>query len=60
MRFGLTRNIETYNPLKVATHEYAAIWRDLRAASTWRARAGYVFGRPGWTPPGVEGEGTRG
>jgi sterol desaturase/sphingolipid hydroxylase (fatty acid hydroxylase superfamily) len=50
VRFGLTANIETYNPLKVATHEYAAIWRDLRAASTWRARAGYVFGRPGWTP----------
>jgi sterol desaturase/sphingolipid hydroxylase (fatty acid hydroxylase superfamily) len=50
VRYGLTTNIETYNPLKVATHEYAAIWRDLRTAKTWRHRAGYLFGRPGWQP----------
>jgi sterol desaturase/sphingolipid hydroxylase (fatty acid hydroxylase superfamily) len=48
--YGLTTNLSTYNPLKVATHEYAAIWRDLRSATTWRARLGYVFGRPGWQP----------
>ncbi|MEU4620157.1 sterol desaturase family protein [Actinoplanes sp. NPDC023801] len=50
VRYGLTTNIQTYNPLKVATHEYAAIWRDLRGAKTWRHRAGYLFGRPGWQP----------
>ncbi|WP_328478239.1 sterol desaturase family protein [Actinoplanes sp. NBC_00393] len=50
VRYGLTTNIETYNPLKVATHEYAAIWRDLRSTSNWRHRAGYLFGRPGWQP----------
>ena len=48
--YGLTTNIETYNPLRVATHEYAAIWRDLRGATCWRHRAGYLFGRPGWQP----------
>jgi sterol desaturase/sphingolipid hydroxylase (fatty acid hydroxylase superfamily) len=48
--YGLTRNIQTFNPLKVATHEYAAIWRDVRAARRWRHRAGYLFGRPGWQP----------
>ncbi|WP_433790882.1 sterol desaturase family protein [Actinoplanes sp. CA-252034] len=48
--YGLTSNIQTYNPLKVATHEYVAIWRDLRGATTWRDRAGYLFGRPGWRP----------
>ncbi|MEV4707594.1 sterol desaturase family protein [Actinoplanes sp. NPDC049316] len=50
VKYGLTSNIETYNPLRVATHEYAAIWRDLRSARTWRDRAGYLFGRPGWQP----------
>ncbi|GIE33921.1 C-5 sterol desaturase [Actinoplanes italicus] len=50
VRYGLTTNIQTYNPLRVATHEYTAIWRDLRGAETWRHRAGYLFGRPGWQP----------
>ncbi|MFI1150820.1 sterol desaturase family protein [Streptomyces sp. NPDC020817] len=48
--YGLTKNINTYNPLRVATHEYAAIARDLRAAGSWRERAGRVFGGPGWQP----------
>ncbi|MEV6302227.1 sterol desaturase family protein [Actinoplanes sp. NPDC051861] len=50
VKYGLTSNIETYNPLRVATHEYAAIWRDVRSARSWRNRAGYLFGRPGWNP----------
>ncbi|MFE9201439.1 sterol desaturase family protein [Micromonospora sp. NPDC007230] len=50
VRYGLTKNINTYNPLRVATHEFAAIWADARAARTCRDRLGYVFGRPGWQP----------
>ncbi len=46
--YGLTKNISTYNPLRVATHEYAAIARDIRAADTWSERAGRVFRGPGW------------
>ena len=48
--YGLTTNIGTYNVFVVAFGEYAAIWNDVRAATTWRERAGYVFGGPGWTP----------
>ncbi|EFL27154.1 C-5 sterol desaturase (Sterol-C5-desaturase), partial [Streptomyces himastatinicus ATCC 53653] len=48
--FGLTKNIDTYNPLRVATHEYAAIARDVAAARDWRERAGRVFRGPGWAP----------
>ena len=58
--YGLTKNIDTYNPLRVATHEYAAIARDLRAAGSWRERAGRVFRGPGWqpaTPVGAEERG---
>ncbi|MFG2054459.1 sterol desaturase family protein [Micromonospora sp. NPDC048930] len=50
VRYGLTKNITTYNPLRVATHEFAAIWADARSARSWRDRLGYVFGRPGWQP----------
>ncbi|MCG0289218.1 sterol desaturase family protein [Streptomyces sp. PSAA01] len=48
--YGLTKNIGTYNPLRVATHEYAAIARDIAAARGWRERAGRVFMGPGWQP----------
>lgn len=50
VRYGLTKNIATHNPLRVATHEYSAIWRDVRGARTWRDRAGYVVKGPGWSP----------
>ncbi|MFE5258604.1 sterol desaturase family protein [Streptomyces coelicoflavus] len=48
--YGLTKNIDTYNPLRVAFHEYAATWRDVRTATRWRDRVGHVFGPPGWAP----------
>ncbi|GAB2623452.1 sterol desaturase family protein [Streptomyces capparidis] len=48
--YGLTKNIGTHNPLRVATHEYAAIARDIRRARSWRARLGHVFMGPGWKP----------
>ncbi|MBF6190024.1 sterol desaturase family protein [Nocardia implantans] len=50
VRYGLTKNIETFNPARVATHEWASIWRDLRGAPSWRARGGYLFRGPGWAP----------
>ncbi|WP_432038819.1 sterol desaturase family protein [Streptomyces cucumeris] len=55
--YGLTKNLDTYSPLRVATHEYAAIARDVAAAEGWRERAGRVFRGPGWTP-GTAGPGT--
>jgi sterol desaturase/sphingolipid hydroxylase (fatty acid hydroxylase superfamily) len=50
VRYGLTKNIETHNPWRVATHELAAIVRDVRSATSWRDKAGYVFRGPGWAP----------
>ena len=48
--FGLTKNIETYNPVRIAFHEYAAIGRDLARSRSIGAALGYVFRGPGWKP----------
>ena len=45
--YGLTVNIDTYNPLRVAFHEYAAIGRDLRTVSSLKDRYAVLFGSPG-------------
>ena len=50
VRYGLTTNLTTHHPVRVAFHEYAAIGHDLREARGWRERMGYVFRGPGWTP----------
>jgi sterol desaturase/sphingolipid hydroxylase (fatty acid hydroxylase superfamily) len=48
--YGLTVNIDSYNPFRLQYHEYAAIARDVHSSRTWRERLGYVFAPPGWCP----------
>jgi hypothetical protein len=50
VRYGLTTNIETHNPVRVAFGEFGALWRDVRAARSWRDRLGYAVKGPGWAP----------
>ena len=45
--YGLTTNINSFNPLRIAFHEWIAIGHDLRTARTWRERLVAVFGNPG-------------
>jgi len=51
VRYGLTRNLTTFNPVRVAFHEYAALGRDLRATRSWRARWNLLMRGPGYEPP---------
>jgi sterol desaturase/sphingolipid hydroxylase (fatty acid hydroxylase superfamily) len=48
--YGLTTNINTFNPLRIATHEYGTIARDVAQATNWRERLNLVFRGPGWKP----------
>ena len=48
VRYGLTKNIDTYNPLRIATHEHADILRDVANSDTWTDRLSFVFRGPGW------------
>jgi len=48
--YGLTQPVDTFNIWELETGEYVAIARDVRSATTWRDRLGYIFGPPGWKP----------
>ncbi len=52
--YGLTVNIETFNPIKVATHEYTAIWKDVKRAKKWSDKLNYIFNAPGWSHDGED------
>lgn len=50
--YGLTKNINTYNPLLIATHEWIDIWKDIRHARSFKAAWHYLFDAPGWSHDG--------
>lgn len=50
--YGLTANLNSHNPVKIAFHEWTAIGRDLRRAGSVRNALGYLFGPPGWSHDG--------
>lgn len=47
-RYGLTTNIHTYNPARIAFHEWIEMMQDVRMAPGWKNKLRYIFGRPGW------------
>jgi len=49
-RYGVVKNLATFNLLRVAFHEWAGIARDLaREPRHW---VGWLLGPPGWSPDG--------
>ena len=56
--YGLTKNIGTYNPVRIAFHEWADMARDVASARTWRERWQFVMGRPGWKYERAKATGT--
>ena len=48
--YGLMHNIDSFNPFRLQYYMYGDIWRDVRGATCWRDRLGYIFGPPGWAP----------
>ncbi len=52
--YGLTKNIKTYRPFNVATHEYSAIRRDVQRAKKLTDKLKYIFLAPGWSHDGQD------
>ncbi|MCA8886122.1 MAG: sterol desaturase family protein, partial [Hyphomonadaceae bacterium] len=50
--YGIVSQLGTFNPFRVAFHEWLGIWRDVTHARSFGEMIGYVFGPPGWSPDG--------
>ncbi|HZB93969.1 MAG TPA: sterol desaturase family protein [Stellaceae bacterium] len=52
-RYGLVKPLRTRNPFVFNFFEWRALLRDLVGARSWRDRAFFLFGPPGWRPDGM-------
>lgn len=52
VKYGLTTNIDTYNPVTMVFHEWKSIFNDLKKKCSPLQKLGYVFGPPGWSHDG--------
>jgi sterol desaturase/sphingolipid hydroxylase (fatty acid hydroxylase superfamily) len=51
--YGLTKPLPDPNhPVKIVTHEWAALANDLRRKISWRQKLCYLFKPPGWSHDG--------
>lgn len=51
-RYGIVKNLGTFNPLVIAFHEWIGLITDLASARSLRDVLGYTLGPPGWSPDG--------
>lgn len=52
IRYGIISQLGTFNPFRVAFHEWVGIARDVAGAKSIGSALGYMFGPPGWSPDG--------
>jgi sterol desaturase/sphingolipid hydroxylase (fatty acid hydroxylase superfamily) len=52
--YGITKNIHTYNLVKIAFHEYQDLLHDIRTAPTFMDKVKHIFMPPGWSPTGPD------
>ena len=52
--YGLTHNIETFNPLQIIAHEYRQMLQDVHSATQWRDKLRYLLLAPGWRHNGPD------
>ena len=50
--YGLTQNIHSFNPIKIAFHEWRDIWRDVKKPNPLPVRLSYILKPPGWSHDG--------
>lgn len=51
-RYGIVKNLGSFNILWAATHEWIGIAKDVWHAPDWRARLNYMIRPPGWSHDG--------
>jgi sterol desaturase/sphingolipid hydroxylase (fatty acid hydroxylase superfamily) len=50
--YGLVHNLDTHNPLRIATHEWTAMARDVAQSRSAKQVIGHILGPPGWSLDG--------
>ena len=48
--YGITSNINSYNLIWIAFHEWVGLFRDVLGAESLRMKLQYIFKPPGWVP----------
>jgi sterol desaturase/sphingolipid hydroxylase (fatty acid hydroxylase superfamily) len=51
--YGLSKNVDTFNPVKIAFHEWRNLSRDIAKGRTVINAAKYLINPPGWSHDGV-------
>jgi len=51
-RYGIVRNLATFNVLKIAAHEWIGLFSDIARAKNLREAFCYIFAPPGWSSDG--------
>ncbi len=46
IKYGLTKNIKTFKPLKIAYHELSDLLTDIRESNNWREKVSHLFEHP--------------
>jgi len=59
VRYGLSKNITSFNPLKIAFHEFQAMAGDMRNANGAGNKLALLFRHPGWRPAGTATQATK-
>lgn len=51
-KYGLTKNVNTFNPVKIAFHEWINIAKDFKKVRNMKDAWNYLFNAPGWSNDG--------
>jgi len=51
VNYGLTTQLTTHHPVRVAFHEYVALAHDVKSAHGLKTKTQVLLWGPGWTPP---------
>lgn len=54
LEYGITRPVDTSDFIDFYFGECILLFQDVRRASSWKEKIGYLFMPPGWTPTSLE------
>lgn len=53
--YGITKNLNSWNPVWANVAHYADIWHDFKRIPKWADKFRFVFKKPGWLPEEMGG-----